>query len=487
MTKQTTFRTSTVSKNENLSVPIGNLIWAQAFFERFGLDDVIRTFKTKGTDLAALAELMVGYKVGDNFSILRCHDFTMQKPIRSMMGLPEFSVRGLYRAVETLGENREAIITAFRRRFLEEYGPERTDTVFDWTSLVYFGSKPDMAMRGHSKDGHPEECQMNIDVSQLAKPVAVPIGMTVMPGNTHDAKHMKETYGQVAGDLTEDSTVIFNAGANSKPILDMITDDGKHFLTRKRLNRSDDRLFSGFSEDSWECIDAEKGEYCLKKVFPSRVNYYFFSEELRDLEMKGVEKKVRKKLKEAKDLQKDLENNKKLKKRYQIDNVLIKATISLQTVLSEIGKDEAEAILREKHTTGREGFFCLVSDRDMDPREARSMYRSKDIVEKLFSSMKPDIWVRPIRTWTENGVYGVLLIGFLAQAMVSVTRFLCEPASSKATKFITDPMQKLTLTVERRKDGTTRRIFSNLNRLNVAILRTFGMIPDENATRSGLL
>lgn len=225
-------------------------MWAQAFFERFGLDDIIRTFKTKGTDLAKLAELMVGYKVGDNFSILRCHDFAMQKPIRDLMGLPEFSVRGLYRAVKTLGENRETIITAFRKRFLREYGPERTDTVFDWTSLVYFDSKPDMAMRGHSKDGHPEECQMNMGVSQLAKPIAVPMGMTVMQGNTHDAKHMKETYGQVASDLTVGSTMIFDVVANSKPILDMITDDGKYFLTRKRLNRSDDRLFSEFSEDS---------------------------------------------------------------------------------------------------------------------------------------------------------------------------------------------------------------------------------------------
>ena len=479
MTKQIHFRTFRVKRNDNLSVPMGNLIWAQAFFERFGLDEVIRSLKSKGTDLAKLAELMVGYKVGDNFSILRCHQFAMQEPIREMMGLPEFDQRGLYRAVETLGANREGIITAFRKSFLQSYGPEVTDTVFDWTSLVYFGSKPDLAMRGHSKDGHPEECQVTVGVSQLAKPVGVPIGMTVMPGNTHDAKHMKETFGQVASDLSEGSTMIFDAGANSKPILDMVLDDGKHFLTRKRLNKSDDRIFAEFSEDSWECLDEEKGEYCLKKRFPSRVNYYFFSRELRDLEMKGVEKRVRKKLKEAKDLQKDLDDNKKLKKRYQIDNVLIKATISLQTVLTEIGEDEAERILREKSTAGREGFFCLVSDRDMDPREARSMYRSKDIVEKLFSSMKSDIGIRPIRTWTENGVYGVLLIGFLAQAMVSVTRFLCEPASGIATKFITDSMQKLTLTVVKGKDGLKRRMYSNFNRLNVDILTIFGFLEGD--------
>jgi hypothetical protein len=39
-------------------------------------------------------------------------------------------------------------------------------------------------------------------------------------------------------------------------------------------------------------IGSEKGEYCLKKVFPSRVSYYFNSRELEELEMKGIEKKV---------------------------------------------------------------------------------------------------------------------------------------------------------------------------------------------------
>ena len=406
----------------------------------------------------------------------------MSPPIREHSGLPEFDVRGLYRAVEILGENRESIITHFRKSFLSKYGPELTDTVFDWISLVFFGSEPDLAMRGYSRDGHPEECQVMVGISQLAKPLSVPIGMTVMQGNTNDGKHMRSTYEQVSSDLAKNSTMIFDAGANRKDILDMVIADGKHFITRKKLNKSDDKIFAKFSKDEWECIDAERGEYCLKKAFPSRVNYYFFSEEWYGLEMRGVEKKVRKKLKEAKDLQKDLERGKKLKKKYQIDNVLIKATISLQTKLSEITDEEAVRLLEGECVTGREGYFCLVSDKDMDPRDARSMYRSKDIVEKLFSSMKSDIGIRPIRTWTENGVYGVLLIGFLAQAMVSVTRFLTKPASSVATKFITNSMQKLTLTAERGADGRERNILSNFDPLNTAVLRSFGVISEAGCT-----
>ncbi len=124
--------------------------------------------------------------------------------------------------------------------------------------------------------------------------------------------------------------------------MDGIIDDGKHFLTRKRLNKSYDRLFADFSEESWNCINSDKGEYCLKKSFPSRI-YYFFSWELRDLETKGVEKKVEKKLKETKGLQNNLEEGKKLKNRYHIDSIIIKATISLQAKLSEISEDEATA------------------------------------------------------------------------------------------------------------------------------------------------
>ena len=73
MTKQTRFRTFQIKRNDNLSVPIGNFVWAQAF-------------KTKGTDLAKLAEAMIAYKVGENLSILRCHEFTMQRPIREIFG-----------------------------------------------------------------------------------------------------------------------------------------------------------------------------------------------------------------------------------------------------------------------------------------------------------------------------------------------------------------------------------------------------------------
>ena len=42
--------------------------------------------------------------------------------------------------------------------------------------------------------------------------------------------------------------------------------------------------------------------------------------------------------------------------------------------------------------------------------------------------MKLNIGIRPIRAWTDDGVYGVLLMGFLAQALIAMTRLLAKPA-----------------------------------------------------------
>jgi len=77
MTKQTYLRTSEIKPNANISVPIGNILLTEAFFERFGLFGLMNDLKSKGIDLGKLAELMVAYKLGDNFSILRCHEFAM--------------------------------------------------------------------------------------------------------------------------------------------------------------------------------------------------------------------------------------------------------------------------------------------------------------------------------------------------------------------------------------------------------------------------
>ena len=60
-----------------------------------------------------------------------------------------------------------------------------------------------------------------------------------------------------------------------------------------------------------------------------------------------------------------------------------------------------------------------------------------------------------------------------------MTRLLAKPADGKSTKFISDAMQKLTVTVKKKGLEGIEFIISNFNRMNTAILRAFGVIPKE--------
>jgi transposase len=295
--------------------------------------------------------------------------------------------------------------------------------------------------------------------------------MTVEPGNVNDQEHFRRTYDQVRNILKEDSLIVFDKGANDKKNLDGIVLDSNDYLTSKKLNKSDDKVFASNDANVWERID--DGVYALKRAFPSRFNYYFFSEKLKGEHLASRRRKAERLLAEARAIQNSLDGGKKLPKRFRINNPLVDVRYEYQTKLAAMDEEAALRLLFDEVVDGREGCFCLTSSRDMDAAEALRVYRSKDAVEKLFHSLKNEIEVRPLRVWSDNAVYGVLLLGFIAQLFISLTRYLVEPAKSVSTKFISRSLQNLTVTVVSSENGRTRRHYSNFDELNRAILTNF--------------
>jgi len=176
---------------------------------------------------------------------------------------------------------------------------------------------------------------------------------------------------------------------------------------------------------------------------------------------------------EARSIQNSLDKGKRLPKRFRINNPLVDVRYDYQTKLVEMNGEEAERLLLDEVIDGREGCFCLTSSRDMPASEALRIYRSKDAIEKLFHSLKSEIEIKPVRVWTEDAVYGVLLIGFIAQLMISLTRHFVEPAKRMSTKFIIASLQNLTETVVLMENGNKRKFFSNFDPVNKAILADY--------------
>jgi len=117
--------------------------------------------------------------------------------------------------------------------------------------------------------------------------------------------------------------------------------------------------------------------------------------------------------------------------------------------------------------------LLTYSSWDMPAADALRLYRGKDAMEKLFHSLKSEVEVRPARVWTQGVVYGPLLLGFIAQLMIPLTRWFVEPFKAVSTKFIASSLQNLTLTVVSMADGQEWWLYVNFDSLNRAILVGF--------------
>jgi transposase len=467
---QTKLRTYEITPNDNICFPIGTILAVENLYEELNLSSIFGKHKSKGIDFNSLIKALLSYKLTENFSIDRAHKWINQNEVLEFFGLKKFNKRVLYRTLQTVGSNKEEIILDIQDVLFSKYDFDHTDINMDWTSIVLYGDKCPLGKYGYSRDHRPDKKQITLGVSELSAPINLPVGITVEKGNMNDQTHFKKTYQQVKDKLKDNSLIIFDKGANSIDNLDLIKGDGMDYLTGKKLNSSDDKLIRIFDQLSPEVIDEEKGIYGIKIVKPSSVNYLYFSEALKKQHLEAGTRKALKMLEEAKEVQKSIENNKKLPKKFRINNKLIDVRYSYQTKLVEMSDQEALELLREQIINGREGFFCLKSSRNLTPKGALEIYRKKDSIEKIFNSLKNEIEIKPLRVWSDNSIYGAIIIGFIAQLLISLMRFEFEELKHTSTKFIKKSLLNLTVTVDFQENRNKSYIYANFDQINSLVL-----------------
>jgi transposase len=443
----------------------------QRYYERLGFYEIFGKHKKRGRNINSLIEALLSYKLTENQSITKGADWVNREEVLSTFDLESFEQRTLYRTLEVIGENREEIIADVQDVLFELFDFEHTDINMDWTSFILYGDKCPLGKHGYSRDHRPDKKQITMGITELSQPINIPIGMTVREGNVNDQVHFNDTFDQVKDHLREGSMVVIDRGANRKDNLDRVENSRLKYLTARQINKSDEETWiKNFKKSMAELVDERYGVYGLKKEFPSRVNYLFFSEHLHEQQIEGKLRKVERLFDEAENIQRSIESNRGLPKKYRINNPLVECEYSYQTKLASLSEGEAKKILEKASITGREGFFCLVSNKDLTLKDALATYRQKDSIEKIFHSLKNEIEIKPIRCWSEHSVYGALIIGFLAQLIISLIRFEHQELKHTSPKFIKISLMNLTITVEYRKSGGKRRIFSNFNPVSHVIL-----------------
>jgi len=242
------------------------------------------------------------------------------------------------------------------------------------------------------------------------------------------------------------------------------------YLTAKKLNTSDDKRIRDFDKAKAELIDPMDGIYGIKFVKPNRIDDFYFSEKLQRDYLESRRRQALRKFEETKEIQACIETKRQLPKRFTFNNPLVEYSISYQTKLGEMTEDDALRILNKAIRTGREGFFRIVSSEDLTLQEALETYWKKDSIEKIFNSLKNEIEIKPLLVWSDSGIKGAIIIGFIAQLCVSLMRYEVEEVAHIPTKFIRRSLMNLTVTVEIRKNGRKRRVYSNFDAVNQEIM-----------------
>ncbi len=469
MTKQTKLRPSEIESNNNISFPVGTAIAVKRYSQKLDFDHILSRYKKRGVDLASLVDALITYRLTENQSICRASEWINRQDVLGQFSLSVFEERTLFRALELVGDNYEEIILLLQKSIFSQYEFPHTDVNMDWTSFVLWGTKSELGKYGYSRAHRPDKKQITVGISQLRAPMNIPIGLTVQPGNVNDQTHFKSTFLQVCSELKENSRIVFDKGGQSKENLDLILAHKMKYLSAKKLNRSDDKRIKTFVKSADNCVDLKKGIYGEIIEYPSRMDYFFFSEQLQRDQIETKLRLADRKLAEAKEIQYALNKGKPLPKRFLLNNPLVKITFTYQTKLSELTEVQAKKLVQEAAITGREGFFCLVSSEKLTLAQALEIYRMKDAIEKVFQSLKNDIDIKPLRVWTTKSLCGAILIGFLSQLIISLMRYDYKELKQIAPKFIKISLMNLTVTIENIKPTSKKRIYSNFDAINELI------------------
>ena len=471
---QTTLKTPDhIKPNQNKTFPIGTIQTVKHIFNELQPPPLLDTLKHYGHPLSGLVTGLVSYKLTEDLSVSRCHQWMTTNPLLlEHLHLSFFGDDALYRCLEKIGENRQTILRHILQ-VLKEHHDVRLDMVFmDWTSTHFEANPSDLIKYGYSRDHRPDRPQVTIGLAQ-DQHSQLPVGLSIQPGNINDQIHFSITYQEIKPGLRKGSILVFDAGATGNTNLDLLVSDKMKYLPRMKLNTSDiTHHLDTFNKTEWTPVitgNPDEQVYGKQLVFPSRTKYLYFSQNLHDDTLVNRRKHLEQEYDEALSLWKTIQAKKQPRQKYRNSNHFLQTHLSYTFPLTGLTREEAIERALQLSITGKEGFFALISNKDFSLHEALQFYREKDCVEKLFNSIKNEIHIRPTRCWTQEAIYGFILIVFLAQLVISMLRYKHACLRHVSTKFIMQNLSNFALTIIIGKNGLKNRVFSNFDWINTVI------------------
>jgi transposase len=172
-----------ITPNQNKTLPIGTIQTVKIIFEELHLQPLLDNLKHCGHGLSGLITGLVSYKLTDDLSVSRCHQWMNNNPyLLKELRLDSFGKDALYRGLEKIGEHRHHILQHLLHVLKNEFNVGLDMVFLDWTSIHFEAQPTSLIQYGYSRDHRPDRPQITIGLAQDERS-QLPVGLSIQPGN----------------------------------------------------------------------------------------------------------------------------------------------------------------------------------------------------------------------------------------------------------------------------------------------------------------
>jgi len=348
--------------------------------------------------------------------------------------LPEVNINHLYRSMDILCDNKEAIETHLFNMNRDLFNM-RVDVVFYDVTTFHFESttKDSLKNFGFSKANKINEVQ--IVLGMLTDCEGRPIGYELFPGNTFEGKTLETALNVIEKRFgIRNVIIVADRGLNSKLNLKQIVDKGYGYIVAARIKSFKKEIQNEiFADEGYKNLTTEEN------VVRYKVIDYTNNIKCENKTVKLSEKLVatfseKRAAKDRKDRERLLD-----KAEFLLANkALIKSGNKRggKKYLKEIGSTpdwvlDEEVLARDKKF---DGYYAIqTSEQNLDVESILDAYHTLWRIEESFRIMKSTLEVRPIFHWTPNRIKGHFVICFLSFLLERTLEFKLHENQIQAT------------------------------------------------------
>ncbi|MEO5358757.1 MAG: IS1634 family transposase [Nitrospirae bacterium YQR-1] len=333
-----------------------------------------------------------------------------------VLGVKDYSVDTLYRVLDLLAENQEAIED---RLFKQRYNGEAHRLfLYDVTSSYLEGEHNELAAYGYNRDKKSGKKQIVIGL--MTDLQGYPVTIEVFDGNTSDLKTLSSQIKKLSGRFgVKEVTVVGDRGMIKTHQIEELASYGMSYITAITKPQIEKLISTGVLQ--LRLFDNE-----VVEAFDEQARYVIKRNPVRALEMKKQrEGKIQRIKNKAAELTKYLSIHKrasvqKAQERLQEYCDKLKVTAWVEIVSQE--RDIEVRVVQEKLTMESvlDGCYVIKTDvKDLSAKDVHDRYKALAVVEQAFKKLKTGfLEIRPLFLRDEGRTRAHVFVTMLAYLLI---------------------------------------------------------------------